>query len=51
MKKKVFRLSVVFLTGWLGGWAAQWISPIPQAAAESRILQADQLWIYAQDGR
>jgi len=52
MKKRVFRISVVFLTGWLGGLAAQWISPIPTAAAAgSRILQADQLWIYAQDGK
>ena len=51
MKKRTLQFLIVFLTGWLGGLAAQWMGPIPPAIAQSRILQADQLWIYAQDGK
>ena len=54
MRKKSRRFLLFFapfLAGWLGGWSAQWFCPVSPAAADSRVLQADQLWIYGQDGR
>ncbi len=51
MRKNAFHLFLVFLTGYLGGLAGQWIFSVPSAAAASRVIQADQLWIYAQDGK
>ena len=51
MKKKSLGFLLVFLTGWLGGMAAQFICPVTPADAAARILQADQLWLYGPDGQ
>ncbi len=51
MKKGFFQLSVVFLTGLLGGLTAQWLFPVPQAFAASRALQAEQFWIHTPEGK
>lgn len=41
----------MFMTGLFGGLASHYFFPVQSVHAEPRILQADQLWIYAQDGK
>ena len=43
---------ITFLGSFLGGIFFQWVlAPRPLEAAGSRILQADQLWLYGPDGK
>ena len=44
--------SALFLGSFLGGIFFQWVlASRPLEAAGSRILQADQLWLYGPDGK
>ena len=42
---------LILAAGWAGGFTCQWFFPARTAEAAGRILQADQLWVYAKDGK
>lgn len=50
MKKNILKFFILLAAGWVGGFSCQWLFPARSADAASRIMQADQLWIYAADG-